>query len=205
MSKPAGKCVFCGGQGLTKSHVWPSWLNPILPPTSTHHEHEIGRFYTFISAVKGPAHSKQIRQGHARSRKPRNTCLRCNSGWMSGIESIAKHATVPLIQDSQLLLTTFAQRWVATLLCLITIRFAFLTGDMNPVSPEERDWLRYYREPSRHWHIWIGRFDGDNPDSHWARSYAAQLESAPTDKVGPEYCNAQVTSDLPRFFGPRLA
>jgi hypothetical protein len=55
MSKPVGKCVFCGGPGLTKSHVWPEWAEAILPESATHHEQIIGQFHTFTPKVQGPA------------------------------------------------------------------------------------------------------------------------------------------------------
>ena len=36
------------------------------PEDQTHHEQEIGKFYTFEPKVPGPAYSKRLRQGHAR-------------------------------------------------------------------------------------------------------------------------------------------
>jgi hypothetical protein len=193
MSKPAGKCVFCGRRGLTKGHVWPDWLSEILPPTASHHVLETGKTYTFTPVVPGPIYSKRRRQGHAGSRKPRNTCGECNSGWMSVIEGSAKPYAVPLIQNVPFLLDTIGQRTLASLLCLIAMRYELL-GDMRAVSVSERDWLRYYREPSEDWKIWIAHYGGGNQDDHWARQYGAQLDSRPTDKVGPEYCNVQVTT-----------
>jgi hypothetical protein len=193
MSQPPGKCVFCGGKRLTKGHVWPDWLNDILPQTATHHEHEIGRFETFIPKAKGPAYSKRLRQGHARSRKPRNTCLRCNTGWMSGIEGLAKQSLLPLIKGENCVLDTFAQFSISTLLCLIAMRIEFLSG-MRAITAEDHDWVRYYREPSKDWKIWIAHFDGDTPDDHPARSYCVQLVSDQTETVGPEYCNAQIST-----------
>lgn len=193
MPKPEGRCQFCGGRGLTKGHVWPDWLNGILPKTATHHEQEIGKFNTFISAVPGPEHEVRVAQGHARSRKPRNTCLRCNTGWMSLIEDRARACGSGLILDQPQLLTLHDQDSLATLLTLIVMRMEFL-GDMRAISYQERDRLRYYREPTDDWKIWICRFDGDDWDEHWSRTYAAQLESAPTDKVGVEYCNVRVST-----------
>jgi hypothetical protein len=26
MPQQFGRCIFCGGRGLTKEHVWPKWL-----------------------------------------------------------------------------------------------------------------------------------------------------------------------------------
>lgn len=194
MSNPAGKCVFCGGTGLTKGHVWPDWLGSVLPRTATHHEHEIGRFHTFEPSVRGPAHSVRLRQGAARSRKPRNTCLRCNGGWMSGIEGFAKAFLVPLIRGDDCLLSPFVQFSISALLCLIAMRFEFLSGGMKAITKEDRDWLRSRRHPSQDWKIWIARFEGERPDDHSGGSYALQLVSDPTDAVGPEHCNMQVTT-----------
>src|SRR5467141_1953625 len=71
MPRTLGRCMFCGGLDLTKGHVWPDWLNRILPKTATHHEQETGKFNTFEASVPGPEHSVRIGQGHARTRKPR--------------------------------------------------------------------------------------------------------------------------------------
>jgi hypothetical protein len=193
MSKPAGKCVFCGDTGLTKGHIWPDWLNKILPKTATHHEQETGKFNTFESTVPGPAHSVRIGQGHARTRKPRNTCVTCNGGWMSLIEGRARPSGTRLILDSPQLMDLNDQTAIASLLTLITMRLEFL-GDMRAIQNQERDWLRAHREPSKDWKIWISAFGGDDGDQHWSRSYAAQLESKPTDRVGLEYCNVRVTT-----------
>jgi hypothetical protein len=134
--RAAGTCAFCGGTGLTKGHVWPAWLGRFLPMTgATHHEQEIGRFYSFDPKVPGPAYSKRLLQGPARSRRPRNTCLACNTGWMSTIENGAMPYMAPLIQDTPLLLDTFGQRQLAALLVLMAMRLEFLTPSASYSSP----------------------------------------------------------------------
>ena len=193
MTQAGGRCVFCGGRGLTKGHVWPDWLNKILPKSATHHEQETGKFNTFEAAVPGPQHVIKVAQGHARSRKPRNTCLRCNGGWMSLMEDRARGCATRLILDLPQLMDLGDQNSVASLLTLIAMRLEFL-GEMRAISNQERDWLRYYREPSDDWKIWISAFGGDDGDEHWSRTYAAQLEPERTDLVGPEYCNVRVST-----------
>jgi hypothetical protein len=193
MSKPEGKCKFCGRSGLTKGHVWPDWLNSILPKTASHHEQEIGKFQTFARSIPGPAHQVIVEQGHARSRRPRNTCLSCNTGWMSLVEDRARSCTTRLILDLPQVMDLSGQEALATLLTLIVMRMEFL-GDIRAIADQERDWLRYYREPSNHWKVWICGFAGDDGDEHWSRTYAAQLESKPTDRVGLEYCNVRVST-----------
>jgi hypothetical protein len=194
MSNPREPCQFCGNIAkLTKGHVWPKWLDQILPRTAIQHEQETGKFYTFDPKVSGPAYELKIRSGHARSRKPRNTCLRCNSGWMSGIESWAKYFSQPLILGYAPVLPPIGQFSIAALLCLITTRLEFL-GDIQTVTTEDRDWLRYYREPSANWKVWIARFDGEDGDQHLSRTYAVQHTSRPTDEIGAAYCDTRFST-----------
>src|SRR5947208_778698 len=35
--KPPGKCIFCGGRGLTKEHMWADWLRPYIPREMQEH------------------------------------------------------------------------------------------------------------------------------------------------------------------------
>ena len=70
MSKPAGKCVFCDKPGLTKGHVWPDWLNNILPRTATRHEEVVGEFSTFTPEVPGPPKDYRVQ---TRSREIKKT------------------------------------------------------------------------------------------------------------------------------------
>jgi hypothetical protein len=127
MSKPAGKCIFYGGPGLTKGHVWPNWLKNILPTTSPHHEITAGYFNTFELEVLGLPKTKEEKQGPARSRKPRNTCQSCNSGWMSIIENDAIAFATPLIKGDDFQLTDEGQRRLAAFFCLITMRLQSLS------------------------------------------------------------------------------
>jgi hypothetical protein len=189
----AGTCVFCGDRGLTKGHVWPDWLGRVLPTTATHHEQEIGKFCTFEPKVPGPAYSKRLRQGQARSRKPRNTCLACNTGWMSTIENVAMPYMERLIQNAPFLLNTFGQRQVAALLVLMAMRREFL-GTIRVIQQSERDWLQEHHWPTENWKIWIGHYGGDRGDENWSRIWCGQFGPEPTDKIGGDHCNVQVTT-----------
>ena len=92
------------------------------------------------------------------------------------MEDYARGPATRLILDMSQLLDLANQGYaIVGLLTLISMRLEFL-GDMRAISTEERDWLRYYREPSDHWKIWIAAFDGVDADEHWSRTYAAQLE-----------------------------
>lgn len=193
MAKPAGKCVFCGGPRLTKGHIWPDFLRKILPVTATHHEEYSGHFFTFEPTVPTAPKSKKIRQGHARSRKPRNTCAVCNSGWMSTIESSSAPILTALVQNKSILLDTAYQRKLAALLCLISMRLECISGATS-IPQSDKDWLRNQLQPSFPWKIWVAKYVGSNAEEHWSRFCPMQIMSAPTTEIGADYCNMQVTT-----------
>jgi hypothetical protein len=192
MSQPAAKCVFCGRTGVTKGHVWPKWISKLLPP-ATHHDHYVGRFFTFTTGTDGPPQSTEKRQGHATSRKPRNTCAKCNNEWMSRIENAAIGPTAPLILNQPFLLDTISQRLLVSFLCLMSMRLEFL-GTMRAVPQADREWLMHNFQPTRSWKIWIARYGGENSGQHFSRYCGMQAASSPPEKVGDAYCNTQVTT-----------
>ena len=112
---------------------------------------------------------------------------------MSVIEGLARPSGARLLLGEPQLLDLIQQDIIASLLTLITMRLEFL-GDMRAIPDQERNRLRLNRVPSADWKIWIAEFHGDDGDQHWSRTYAAQMDSKPTDKVGPEYCNVRVTT-----------
>jgi hypothetical protein len=194
MSKPKTRCSFCGELGATKGHIWPDWFNKVLPQKSTHHEQELGKFSTFDLRAYPLPHAKKIRQGSARSRKPRNTCSACNGGWMSRIEGSAIPFATPLILGNQLsVIPPYGQRTVAAFLSLMAMRLEF-TGVTRAVSQEDRDFLRHYREPSNRWKIWLATYVGEKPEEHWSKNYAMLFSPEPTDVVTPDKCNVYVST-----------
>jgi hypothetical protein len=191
MANPKGKCVFCGsGEGLTKSHVWPEWAEAILPVTATHHEQIIGEFSTFIPKAKGPVFWRKIKQGHVGTRKPRNTCFRCNSGWMRTIEEATMTLMPPLLLGGPRLLWPTEQRLLATFLSLVCMRVEFSSREMRAIPAADHVWVMKRNEPPPHWRIWIARYDG--PPRMDQRYTAMQIASSPNVPAGIEYCNSQV-------------
>jgi len=112
---------------------------------------------------------------------------------MSNIESTSKYFTAALIAGHSAVFTPYWQLRTASLFSLIAARLEFTT-EQQAISGEDRDWLRYYREPSKHWKVWIARFADINPDAHWSRTYGIHLESAPTEESIIEYCKVRVST-----------
>ncbi len=193
MSKPRGKCVFCGKPGeLTKSHVWPEWTGAIFPATATHHEQVIGEFATFVSKVGGPSHFRKRKEGHVGTRKPRNTCRKCNGGWMRQIEEATMPFMPSLLLGKPYLLDTICQRLLASFLCLVSMRVEFGSRGMRAIPAADRHWLMNHFEPPDEWRIWIARYEGvARMDERYT---AIQIASSPDVPAGMEHCNTQVST-----------
>jgi hypothetical protein len=195
MSKPQTRCVFCGGVPATKGHIWPEWFDRYLPAKASHHLEAVGEVLTFEYKGDGPKRRNIVRQGHAGSRKPRNTCKRCNGGWMSRLEQ----ANVPVLSSLMLgtptLITPIDQWLLASLACLITIRLEFADTEMQGVPVEDRSTLMNTGGPPFDtWRIWIAGYSGDHPEDHWSRHFGMQIVSSVDHVSRPHKCNAQITT-----------
>jgi hypothetical protein len=194
MKQSSGKCVFCGKSGLTKGHVWPEWFGNVLPLDAPNHTQITGEIRTFTPIAARPRRSEKIRQGHAGSRKPRNTCGDCNGGWMSRLENAAIPFMTPVMLGQACIVAPFAQRFIAALLCLITIRVEFLHRSTQAVPVEDRVWLMNKFEPPPNWKIWLARYGGDRAHEHWCRHHGIEIASSLDERDGPYTCNTQVTT-----------
>jgi hypothetical protein len=155
----------------------------------------VGEILTFEPKAAGPAPYKITRQGHAGSRKPRNTCIKCNGGWMSRLEQSNMARMSSLILGKPVLLTTMDQWLLSALLCLITIRLEFTDLEMQGVPVEDRRQLMFTGHPPfDSWRIWIAKFGGANPEDHWSRHFGMQVVSSPNEIFRPHKCNTQVTT-----------
>jgi hypothetical protein len=194
MSKPKGKCAFCGKPGdLTKSHVWPEWAEAIVPENATHHQQIIGEFHTFKPIAKGPEYFQKVKQGHVGTRKPRNTCEKCNSGWMRLIEENTMPFLGTLLLSQPYSLDLAEQQMLAALLCLVSIRLeAGWRGGPKAIPQSDKDLLIENPEPPANWKIWISKYVGTQAMDQ--QHTPMQLASSSNIPIGAENCNTQVTS-----------
>jgi len=196
MSKPQKRCVFCEGVPATKGHIWPEWFGRYLPPKASHHQETVGEILTFESKADGPARRESIRQGHVGSRKPRNTCAKCNAGWMSRIEQSNIPVVSRLITGKPTILRPMDQWLLASLVCLITIRLEFIDREMQGVPVKDRHTLATTCSPplDGSWRIWIANYSGEYPNDNWSRHFGLQVVSSPEQMLRPHKCNTQITT-----------
>jgi hypothetical protein len=156
--RPQGRCVFCGGTGLSKEHVIAEWLKRTLPDVPDHTL--IGLNFTFDPAATFVHDSTRSRQGGFHQRKVRNVCTKCNNGWMSGIVERAKDFVEPLVRNQAVHLHQQGQRDLATWIALTCIMAEFTGEGTAAIPPEDRQFIRSNEEPPPHWIIYVGRYGG---------------------------------------------
>ncbi len=123
------RCVFCGGERLTREHVWPQWI---------------------VAAIRqhvGPGPIRVARPGDTPYDVPeldvavRMVCATCNNGWMSSLETGVRPALEPMILGRLPVLLTPAMQ---ALLARWAFKTALMVDLFKPQS--ERDYsAREYR------------------------------------------------------------
>ena len=161
MSKKShGKCIFCGGGGLTKQHVWPDWLKNVLLRDSTEHMQFFTHYYPVAPNFMFIQPDIHFRQGHPGVRKIRNVCNKCNSGWMSKLEIEAKSILSSMILGERIILNTQAQVTISAWSVMISIIAEFTDQSTAAIPGLDRQKFFNTQLPPEGWKIWIGRYKG---------------------------------------------
>ena len=169
--KPQRFCIFCGGGGLSREHVWPQWSAPYIPkrPNPSH------KTSVFTSSPADPD-SYQLKktrqyQGDLRNMMIRVVCEGCNNGWMSELEDRSKKLLLPLILGEAGVFSKDGQKTIATWIAMKVMVAEF----SNPIdvssSFEDRAKLKkLLSPPDNGWRIWILPNDGGNWTTGYLRS-----------------------------------
>lgn len=166
----ASKCIFCGEPGVTRTHVWPDWLNRLLYEGNSRIE-EI----EFRDAPNPPPEpwekEQRQKQGSLFSQKPYLACENCNTGWMHDFEDeMLKFAKPILTGEGVVKLSPYQHRVLVGWLTLITILAQYtnknLHGDL-PISKADHQYMKQYRWPPDDWTIVCASLD----TSLWRQKY----------------------------------
>jgi hypothetical protein len=156
MSKPQKFCVYCGGSGMSKEHIFPDWLAPYVPRTrTTNTEH-----FQLLERDGTPRQELfRKQQGDPYTRKLRVVCQECNNGWMSRLQTETKPILLPLLTGQSTTLyrkqQTILARWIA---------MSIMTADFRPpadpaISQGERARVMAGNRVGSNWRIWIGNYE----------------------------------------------
>jgi hypothetical protein len=153
MAKAQGRCIFCGGTGLSKEHVFSLWTHNFLP-------REIGMFRRHRESRYHPEkdadYTAKVREGGVNTLKLRVVCEdRCNNGWMSQLDEAVKPILSPLILGQPASLDRHMQKTLATWIVtkMMVSEFSYPDDIVTPQS--ERESVMLTLTPPGNWQIWI--------------------------------------------------
>jgi hypothetical protein len=186
---------FVVGQGSPKDTFGPIASEKLFRSDARYYEEKIGGFITFESNIPGPSKWERVGTGPLQKRRPRNTCRKCNTGWMSKIEEAALPAIRPLLIGERTFLDLSSQQKLASVLTLISMRVELIAYGTRSIPKFEKDELRKNPLPTPNWRIWIARHAGKDLKDFQFRFTAMQVASDKSTVMrGPEYCNTHITS-----------
>ncbi|MCH7737462.1 MAG: hypothetical protein IH872_08695 [Chloroflexi bacterium] len=153
------KCIFCGGQPLSKEHLLGAWLTPTIvearltPPT--------GERIIYIDdyrMVDGEIVRQNRRFVNNINLTVRCVCVPCNNGWMGDMEKEVKPIIESLLagkytlgQDDQIALA----RW-ATKTAII-----FRYHGSQEVPSMYLDWFYKHQTAPPNTFVWFGTYEGE--------------------------------------------
>lgn len=167
MAKPQGTCVYCGRFDVTKQHVWPDWLMNVLPRDASSNSQQMIDISSPTAGLTVIRPQVVIRRGDPGTRKIRNVCRQCNSGWMSRLESAAKPLLTELILGRQVAIDVNAQCALAAWVTMFCITAEYTDRNHRGIPAADRAALMNSSRPPERWRIFIGRYRG----TEWARRY----------------------------------
>lgn len=155
MARMPGRCIFCGGFGLSKEHVLPDWLRQIFPrlPTDTH---TMG----YLAHPARREFEKKRGQGQLGSKKVRVVCKKCNNSWLSDMEDDTQGILRPLIEGTVRTLTIDEQSRLAAWIAKTTMTAEYLVKEQPAIKQAERERFKEQKKPEDHWQIFVSSYVG---------------------------------------------
>jgi hypothetical protein len=146
-----GLCAFCGEAGVTDEHIIADWIKRLLPVETKHHR------FRGAKSAEGSSNKTGLRQlqGSAFTAKTRKVCARCNSGWMSELEELARPLLTPLIHGETLTLQPEDQAVLAGWIAKTVMTADTLYLESSAITECDRRTVRATFRPPDNWSIWL--------------------------------------------------
>jgi hypothetical protein len=162
------KCIFCRGTGKSREHVSPQWTHSLVPPQagSFYKEKILGEILVADRKIQRYPASRidvPIDLAHVQVHGP---CARCNSGWMSEIESAVRPIVTDMLSDNKRAISVSEQLSLASWITLKAVINELLDTEHVVVSDDERRSFYENRLPFATSQVHIARYSGDGPARH---------------------------------------
>jgi hypothetical protein len=151
------RCLFCEAAARSKEHLFPDWLNDVLPPARLGRTPEIGRH----SADAGGVATGFWEVAEIASATARLVCHDCNTRWMAKLESHAKPVLEPMLAGHPVWLDRDQQLLVATWACKTAIVCEAALNAADPFGLEERQAVMVGNRPPASVEVFLAGVEGD--------------------------------------------
>lgn len=193
-----GICMFCEGVGLTKEHIWPQWLTRFLNHQS------VTRTVVASNIQRGTGWTSktvQKKQGKMGSVSRRVVCGKCNGGWMSELQNLAKPYILPLVSGEPFLFDLKAQRIVSLWVMMTVIMAEYLDSNHRAITDEDKKILHGFKINKEiavpdNWRIWLAYYVGGLSIQKIVHRgvYSVPDVDSVIDRSGRPPCNIQTTT-----------
>lgn len=142
-------CIFCPNTDLSRTHIWPAWLDRLLGPSDKRLEELDNPHVLSIRASK-------LKLGSIFRQKPYLACVACNTGWMQKFEDEMVAFAPPIFTspETEVSLDKIQHRIFAVWISLITVLAEFIDHRSSVcISEEERHFLKTRLIPPEGWTI----------------------------------------------------
>lgn len=196
---PRQRCIFCreggvSGNPMTEEHLWSEWMHEYLPrvpgmkTTSSRRTVRLG-----MTDVES-----KIRVGAVFTKRFRLVCKKCNTGWMSGLETAAKPILIPMLQGQRRTVLKKDRVTLAQWLALKVMVTECINRTDAVISEFERADFRLSRKMPRRLQIFIGTHDTQLwYMAYWHQTLLAHLGAIPPPKAAEvldKFKNIQTTA-----------
>jgi hypothetical protein len=194
MSKLRKRCIFCGGFGMSREHIWGDWLKHHVAVNLP--KHSMGTLIVNAPGTRNVS-TVHIRAGDPLRSRVRVVCETCNNTWLSAIQEAAKPVLIPMFDGKTCVLGHEKLQRLATLISMATMTAEFLLHEKTQISvpQSDRGWLRQDHCPPPDWRIWVGHYRRHRSAEQWVHCSIPIYDEAPivSPGDGPQ-CNTQSTT-----------
>lgn len=170
MSSEPKLCMFCQlPKKMTDEHVWGEWVKEHLERTANKHTHA-----NIFSPEPGKLEpvDVRIRAGDHIDSTVRTVCEDCNSGWLSGIQAVAKPFLIPLFNGESCVLDSRSVHVLSAWIAMATMTGEHFSreGRRIAITQSDRDWLMNRQSAPAGWAIWIGHYERESCPTQWVKA-----------------------------------
>lgn len=175
---PPRKCTFCRGGGpgnpITGEHVWSEWMHQYLKSDPSSYRVEMsGRLIRATRNSIATRRKETKKKGEkVISLKVRTVCKKCNSGWMSRIETEVASHLVPLITRVPHRLRKDSADIILNWIFMKSIAIDSLHENQAFPAKVRDDYFENRSIPKDELRVWLVPIEGPNWSTRYERAAA---------------------------------